>query len=142
MLVTASAYARRAGTSARSGVEPRNRADAATLWSDGARPLLLTNHVLSDVDVFCGDRAGHEAARRRSKRARRSKRFVRVRFDSDTEDDAWRWLLRRDEREYSFVNATSFALMRRRRVREALAFDGDFAAAGFVELRPRPVGPR
>jgi len=26
--------------------------------------------------------------------------------------------------------------MRRRRIREALAFDGDFSAAGFVELRP------
>jgi predicted nucleic acid-binding protein len=27
-------------------------------------------------------------------------------------------------------------VMRRMRIREALAFDGDFAAAGFVELRP------
>jgi predicted nucleic acid-binding protein len=26
--------------------------------------------------------------------------------------------------------------MRKLRIREALAFDGDFAAAGFVELRP------
>jgi predicted nucleic acid-binding protein len=26
--------------------------------------------------------------------------------------------------------------MRKLRVKEALAFDGDFAAAGFVELRP------
>jgi len=34
------------------------------------------------------------------------------------------------------VDATSFALMRRRRLHEALAFDGDFAAAGFVEVRP------
>jgi predicted nucleic acid-binding protein len=40
------------------------------------------------------------------------------------------------ERPYSFVDSTSFALMRRHRIREALAFDGDFAAAGFVELRP------
>jgi hypothetical protein len=32
--------------------------------------------------------------------------------------------------------ATSFALMRSRKIREALAFDGDFSAAGFVELRP------
>jgi hypothetical protein len=35
--------------------------------------------------------------------------------------------------EYSFVDATSFAVMRSLRVREALAFDGDFAAAGFTE---------
>jgi predicted nucleic acid-binding protein len=42
---------------------------------------------------------------------------------------------RHDEREYSFVDATSFAVMRALRLRNALAFDGDFTAAGFVELR-------
>jgi predicted nucleic acid-binding protein len=47
-----------------------------------------------------------------------------------------RWLLRHDDREYSFVDATSFAFMKANRVREALSFDGDFTAAGFVELRP------
>jgi predicted nucleic acid-binding protein len=51
------------------------------------------------------------------------------------EQEALNWLRRHDEREYSFVDATSFALMRSLRIREALAFDGDFAAAGFVELR-------
>jgi predicted nucleic acid-binding protein len=43
---------------------------------------------------------------------------------------------RHDEREYSFVDATSFALMRSMRIKRVLAFDGDFAAAGFTELRP------
>ena len=57
-------------------------------------------------------------------------------LDERLEQEAWRWLARHDEREYSFVDATSFAAMRRLPVREALAFGGDFAAAGFVELRP------
>lgn len=62
---------------------------------------------------------------------------VRIaRVTADDEAEAWAWLRMHDERPYSFVDATSFALMRRLRIREALAFDGDFAAAGFVELRP------
>lgn len=54
----------------------------------------------------------------------------------ELEDEALEWLRLHDEREYSFVDATSFAFMRARRIDEALAFDGDFAAAGFTELRP------
>jgi len=46
------------------------------------------------------------------------------------------WLRRRDERIYSFVDATSFTFMREHRITDALAFDGDFTAAGFTELRP------
>jgi predicted nucleic acid-binding protein len=34
------------------------------------------------------------------------------------------------------VDASSFVVMRRHRIAEALAFDGDFTAAGFVEVRP------
>jgi uncharacterized protein len=60
-----------------------------------------------------------------------------VHVDPAMESDAWVWLRRHDEREYSFVDATSFAVMRRRRIREALAFDGEFSAAGFIELRGR-----
>lgn len=59
-----------------------------------------------------------------------------IHVDDALEADAWRWLRSRSERDYSFVDATSFAVMRRRRIREALAFDGDFNAAGFVEVRP------
>jgi predicted nucleic acid-binding protein len=61
---------------------------------------------------------------------------LRVELTSrELEDEALRWLRDRDEREYSFVDATSFAVMRSLRINEALAFDGDFTAAGFTELR-------
>ena len=49
--------------------------------------------------------------------------------------EAWRWLRARCERDYSFVAAAGSAVMRRRRIREALAFEGDFDAAAFVEVR-------
>ena len=58
------------------------------------------------------------------------------RVTTEQEDKAWGWLRKHDERAYSFVDATSFQVMRDRRLREALAFDHDFAAAGFLELRP------
>jgi predicted nucleic acid-binding protein len=62
---------------------------------------------------------------------------ARVAFvDEHLQSEAIQWLRGRDERPYSFVDATSFALMRSLGIQEALAFDGDFAAAGFVELRP------
>ena len=47
-----------------------------------------------------------------------------------------RWLERHDERQYFYVDATSFEIMRRERITEAVASDGDFSAAGFIEVRP------
>lgn len=64
-------------------------------------------------------------------------RHIRVAsIDGEIEAEALRWLRQHDEREYSFVDATSFAYMRAKGIEDALAFDGDFAAAGFTELRP------
>lgn len=59
-----------------------------------------------------------------------------VPITTDLEDRALTWLRSYDERAYSFVDATSFALMRSLKIKRALAFDGDFTAAGFLELRP------
>lgn len=64
-------------------------------------------------------------------------RLVRQRVTIDQSDHAWAWLRRRDERVYSYVDATSFRVMHDRRLREALAFDSEFAAAGFVEVQPK-----
>ena len=55
---------------------------------------------------------------------------------SAQEAAAWDWLRKHHERVYSFVDATSFRVMHDRRLREALAFDQDFAAAGFIEVQP------
>jgi predicted nucleic acid-binding protein len=104
--------------------------------SIGDRPLITSNHVRGETWTFLLRRAWHAAGVRFLDALEGTER-VSIHFvDEWLEREAIDWLRRHDEREYSFVDATSFALMRSLGIREALAFDGVFAAAGFVELRP------
>ncbi len=111
--------------------------DGSLLWREDVGSLLCTNHVVGESWTFLRRRAGHAKAVAFLDVVRGSRRIVVGHVDEETEDEALRWLRRHDEREYSFVDATSFMVMRRRRLTEALAFDGDYKAAGFVEVRPR-----
>jgi uncharacterized protein len=111
--------------------------DALALREKLAEERLVTsNHVVGETWTFFRRRSGHATAVEFLDLMARTARVDVVRVSEELEKQALRWLRRHDEREYSFVDATSFALMRSLRVRRALAFDGDFAAAGFAELRP------
>jgi uncharacterized protein len=118
-------------------IEPDERhAAAAELFARRASAALATsNQVRGEIWTFVRRRFGHRRAVELINRLDQTPRLRLVRVGEHDEREAWDWLRRHDEREYSFVDATSFALMRRLAIREALAFDGDFAAAGFVELR-------
>jgi uncharacterized protein len=98
--------------------------------------LLTSNHIRGETWTVLRRRAGHRVAVEFLDALEHSPRVRVALVAEDVEVAALRWLRRRDERECSFVDATSFALMRTARIQRALAFDGDFAAAGFVELRP------
>ena len=99
-------------------------------------PLVTSNHVRGETWTLLRRRGGHRVASAFLEGVDAAAR-LRVEFVSpELEAESLTWLRRHDERPYSFVDGTSFALMRELRIREALAFDDDFAAAGFVELRP------
>jgi uncharacterized protein len=102
----------------------------------GDSSLVTSNRVRGETWTFLRRRTGHDAATQYLNALEQTRRLQVVFVSREVEDAALGWLRRHDEREYSFVDATSFALMRSLRIREALAFDGDFQAAGFVELRP------
>ena len=111
-------------------------ADAARLWRQDQSPVRTSNVVLGETWTWLRRRAGHAAAVRFVDMIERSNRVSVVVVDNTVDERAWLWLHGRDERSYSYVDATSFEIMRRERITEALAFDGDFTAAGFVEVRP------
>ena len=108
----------------------------ALLDAIGDAPLVTTNLVRGETWTFLRRKAGHLAATTFLDLLDRSPRVAVVTVTPELEDRALAWLRTHDEREYSYVDATSFALMRSLKIRQALAFDGDFTAAGFVELRP------
>lgn len=101
--------------------------------------VLTTNLIVGETWTFLRRKDGHATAigfiDRIDALDQRAKLTVH-RVTSEQENKAWDWLRKHDERTYSFVDATSFQVMRDRRLREALAFDQDFAAAGFLEVRP------
>jgi predicted nucleic acid-binding protein len=119
----------------------RNRRDGrhaeavALLESHGISPLLTTNHVRGETWTLLRRRAGHRSAVAFLDALESSELVEVITVPERLESEALGWLRRHDEREYSWVDATSFALMRARRLHAALAFDGDFSAAGFTELR-------
>ena len=116
--------------------DQRHAAAVELLTQREETPLVTSNHVRGETWTFLRRRVGHRVAVAFLDRLERTS-HLEVRFVGEQlEREALAWLRERDERRYSFVDATSFALMRRLGIREAFAFDGDFTAAGFTELRP------
>ena len=97
--------------------------------------LLTSGHVRGETWTLINRRVGHAAAVGFLDQIDRSPRLRVEHVSERLERQALLWLRQRNDREFSFVDATSFALMRHLGMSAALAFDDDFAAAGFVELR-------
>src|SRR5215475_3315199 len=96
----------------------------------GEERLVTSNHVRGETWTFLRRRAGLKAAVAFLDVLSRTQRLTVYSVPPTAEEEALLWLRQHDERAYSFIDATSFAVMRDLRVRRALAFDGDFTAAG------------
>jgi uncharacterized protein len=121
------------------GAVPRDahhREATALLSSASDAPLITSTHVRGETWTFLRRKAGHGVSVEFLDRLEGSARVSVVGVSPDLEARALTWLREHDERAYSFVDATSFVLMRSLKIRHAFAFDGDFTAAGFIELRP------
>lgn len=118
----------------------RNRRDdlhsraTDVLRSHAGEELATTNHVRGETWTFLRNRVGHPAARNFVESLARSPRTRVLFVTEELEDVAVRWLFRHDERPYSFVDATSFAVMRELGIDKVMTFDSDFEAAGYRVL--------
>jgi predicted nucleic acid-binding protein len=123
-------------------VANQNRRDArhaesgVLLEKVGDEPLVTSNQVRGETWTVLRRRAGHSVALDYLDLVEQTARLTLFAVPPSMAEAALLWLRRHDERMYSLVDATSFAVMRHLRIDRALAFDDDFTAAGFQELRP------
>lgn len=108
-----------------------NHDNAVALTAVPGRPLITTNWVFGEVLTLTRSRLGHGVAVALGARLlnRPGLRIVRVR--PQDEQHAWRLFQRYGDKDFSFTDCTSFAVMRRMRISHAHAFDRHFQQMGF-----------
>lgn len=93
--------------------------------------LATTNLVVAEAYILIRRIGHHSAAMRFLQAIRESRRIEKVYSDPQLEGEAEEILQRYHEQDLSLADAVSFALMHRRGIEEAFAFDRHFTLAGF-----------
>jgi predicted nucleic acid-binding protein len=114
--------------------EATNRA-FRELVSSGAH-LLTTNFVFDESYTLILTRLGRQRAVAWGESARASKLVELVRVDEDHEQAAWEMILTFEDKDFSYTDATSFAVAQNLEIDEALSLDRHFREYGRLRVLP------
>ena len=98
------------------------------------KSLVTSNQVIGETYTYLRATSGYPQARRFLDGIAATAKLERLFVTEALEREAFQILHRYTEHPFSFVDATSFALMRQERLRYAFAFDAHFTIAGFVRI--------
>ena len=114
--------------------DDQHHAEAVAAWHDIHRvraPLVTTSYVFDEVTTFFNSRGHHAKAVEIGEALLNSQAVTLVHVEESLFAEAWREFSRHADKRYSLTDCVSFVVMRRRRIKKALAFDKHFAQAGF-----------
>jgi hypothetical protein len=94
--------------------------------------LVTSNLVIAEAYVLILNELGHAAASAFLERIRTSPRIARVYSTEAIEAEAQAMLGTYHDHDFSYVDAVSFTIMKRQKIRKAFAFDKQFLTAGFL----------
>ena len=114
---------------------------------ESGQPLVTTDYVADETLTLVRRRLGLPAAEAWWLQVDRSVRLRWERVDSDRFEKARRLFSQYRDKQFSFTDCTSFAVMRDLRLTDALTTDRHFSQAGFqvvpaARTRMRPTGRR
>jgi hypothetical protein len=93
--------------------------------------LVATDYVVDEALTHIRLWGGHGAAVRFGEVVRNHPLVDWVDVDATVWAAAWEIFVRYDDKDFTFTDCTSFAVMRQRTLRDAFAFDQNFAQMGF-----------
>jgi predicted nucleic acid-binding protein len=107
----------------------RARSALSGLIAEGVA-LFTSNYVFAETYTALMVRVGRDEAIEWGRRFRGGGAIDLVHLDRPTEERAWEILERHDDKRWSYVDATSFALLERGGESNAFAFDVHFSQRG------------
>lgn len=106
------------------------RQAAEELESDGAI-LVTTDYVLDETYTLLRRVLGHRAAVRFGRKVQHGGIAI-IQVDQPIQQAAWQIFQRYADKDFSFTDCTSFAVMTRGKIERAFTFDRHFHQYGFV----------
>jgi uncharacterized protein len=108
----------------------------ATLQSllDAGALLVTSNLVVGETYTLLRTAKGYHQAKRFLDALGQSRKMDRLFITEPLERKAYEILEQYSDHPFSFVDATSFVVMRQQRIQHAFAFDTHFATAGFLRI--------
>ena len=101
---------------------------------DASRTLVTSNLVIGETYTLLRLTKGYREARRFLDGLAHSRKIEKLFVTEPLEEDAFAILHRYAGHPFSFVDATSFSVMRQHRLRYAFAFDVHFRTAGYLRV--------
>ena len=94
--------------------------------------LLVTNFIIAEIYTLMLRKIGRDKAIEHLEKLRNTAEIERV--SGEDENKAWQIILRYRDKDFSYVDATSFAVMERLGISDAFSFDDHFEQYSFNRL--------
>jgi hypothetical protein len=100
-------------------------------WLEDGGVLIATDYIVDETLTLLRIRLGLPAAKKWWEAVSGSPRVTILTLTGEDLEEARRLFFKYRDKEFSFTDCTCFALMKRRKIRTALATDRHFKQAGF-----------
>lgn len=96
---------------------------------------LTTDYILDETYTILKKRAGHKLAVQFGEEIQQGTRFEIFYLTKELLDQAWLIFKKYKDKNFSFTDCTSFAIMQNYKITQAFAFDKHFEQAGFEVIK-------